>query len=85
MEALACGQVPIISDSERSATKKFALDERNLFKNKDPQDLADKIDYFIEHPEAIKDYRSRYAGIVAELTQEACMDRMEDMLYSVHI
>ena len=85
MEALACGQVPIISDSERSATKKFALDERNLFKNKDPQDLADKIDYFIEHPEAIEDYRSRYAGIVAELTQEACMDRMEDMLYSVHI
>ena len=83
MEALACGQVPIIANSPRCATKKFALDERNLFENRNPQDLADKIDYFIEHPEAIEEYRERYKGIVAELSQEACMNRMEEMLYSV--
>jgi hypothetical protein len=33
----------------------------------------------------LDDLAEPYAGIVAELTQEACMDRMEDMLYSVHI
>lgn len=81
MEALSCGQVPIIANSPRCATKKFALDERNLFENRNPQDLADKIDYFIEHPEAIEEYRERYKGIVAELSQEACMNRMEEMLY----
>ena len=81
MEALACGQVPIIANSPRCATKKFALDERNLFENRNPQDLADKIDYFIEHPEAIEEYRERYKGIVAELSQQVCMDRMEEMFY----
>lgn len=81
MEALACGQVPIIANSPRCATKKFALDERNLFENRNPQDLADKIDYFIEHSEAVEEYRERYKGIVAELSQKACMDRMEEMLY----
>lgn len=83
MEALSCGQVPIIADSPRSATKKFALDERNLFHFNDPQDLADKIDYFIEHPEEIEAYRERYKGIVGELSQSACMDKMEEMILSV--
>ena len=83
MEALACGQVPIIANSPRCATKKFALDERNLFENKNPQDLAEKIDYFIEHPEAIAEYRERYKGVVAELDRNVCMGRMEEMLYSV--
>ena len=83
MEALACGRVPVIADSPRSATKKFALDERNLFENRNPHDLAAKIDYFIEHPDAVAEYRERYRGVVAGLSQGACMDRMEEMLYSV--
>lgn len=83
MEALSCGQVPIIANSPRCATKMFALDERNLFENKNAADLAGKIDYFIEHPAAIAAYRERYRGIVAELSQQACMDRMEEMIYSV--
>lgn len=83
LEAIACGQVPIISNSPRSATKKFALDDRNLFENRDPADLAEKIDWFIEHPEQIKAYRERYKGLVAEYSYTACMDRMEQMLMSV--
>ena len=83
MEALACGQVPIIANSPRCATKKFALDERNLFENKNSRDLAEKIDYFIENPAAIEEYRERYKGIVKELDRNACMDRMEEMLFSV--
>ena len=31
MEAFACGLVPVIADSPRSATPQFALDERSLF------------------------------------------------------
>lgn len=83
MEAIACGQVPVIADSPRCATKKFALDERNLFENRNAADLAQKIDYFIDHPEEIAAYRERYKGMVAELSHEACMDRMEEMLCSV--
>ena len=83
MEALACGQVPIIANSPRCATKMFALDERNLFENKNPHDLADKIDFFIENPDVLAQYRERYQGVVRELSQKACMDKMEEMLLSV--
>ncbi len=51
MEALACGLVPIISDSRLSATMQFALDERSLFRAGDAADLAAKMDFWIEHPE----------------------------------
>ena len=83
LEAIACGQVPIISDSPRSATKKFALDERNLFENRNAQNLADKIDYFIDNPDVLKAYRERYQGMVREYSYQSCMDRMEEMLNSV--
>lgn len=51
LEAIACGLVPVISDSPKSATKQFALDERSLFKAGSAADLAAKIDYWIERPE----------------------------------
>lgn len=83
LEAIACGQVPIISDSKKSATKKFALDERNLFTANDPQSLARKIDFFIEHPEMIEEYRERYKGMAEDYSQKVSMDRMERMLLDV--
>lgn len=49
IEAFACGLVPVIADSKKSATSQFALDKRSLFKAGDPKDLASKIDYWIEH------------------------------------
>ena len=80
---MACGCVPIVADSPRSAVRRFALDERNLFGNLDPVDLAEKIDYFIDYPEAVEEYRERYQGIVAAFSREACMDSMEEMLSTV--
>ncbi|WP_163565719.1 glycosyltransferase [Helicobacter suis] len=51
LEAMSCGVVPVISDSKISATNQFALDARSLFKSNDAKDLAQKIDYWLEHPE----------------------------------
>ncbi|AEJ20378.1 glycosyltransferase [Gracilinema caldarium] len=51
LEAIACGKVPVISNSKKSATGQFALDERSLFKAGSSRDLAHKIEYWIEHPE----------------------------------
>ena len=47
LEAIATGLVPIISDSEKSATKQFTLDRRSLFEHGNSVDLANKIDYWI--------------------------------------
>ncbi|MFC3740451.1 glycosyltransferase [Paractinoplanes deccanensis] len=51
LEAFSCGLVPVISDSRRSATGQFALEERNLFRAGDPDALAERIDGWIEDPE----------------------------------
>ena len=81
LEAIACGLVPVIANSPRSATRYFALDERNLFHNKDAKDLAKRIDYWIEHPEEKAALAERYKGFVQQHEYEHCMDRMEQMLF----
>jgi glycosyltransferase involved in cell wall biosynthesis len=63
IEALACGKVPIISDSKKSATSQFALDKRSLFKKGNYPDLRDKLDYWIEHPEERKQMETEYAKL----------------------
>ena len=60
MEAFSCGLVPVISDSPLSATPQFALDERSLFRAGDAQALADRIDYWIEHPEEKAELAKKY-------------------------
>lgn len=61
MESFACGLVPVICDSDQSATRQFALDRRSLFPPDDAQALADRIDYWIEHPEQREEMSRRYA------------------------
>ena len=80
LEAISCGLVPVISDSPRSATRFFALDEKNLFKCNDSQDLADKIDYWLEHPEEKTARYRDYLGFTKQFDYDECMDRMEQMI-----
>jgi glycosyltransferase involved in cell wall biosynthesis len=61
MEAFACGLVPVIADSPRSATPQFALDGRSLFPAGDVDVLAERIDYWIDHPQERMEMERRYA------------------------
>jgi 1-acyl-sn-glycerol-3-phosphate acyltransferase len=63
IEAIACGKVPIISDSGKSATSQFALDTRSIFKHGNYLDLRDKLDYWIEHPEEREKMGREYARL----------------------
>ncbi len=81
LEAIACGLVPVIADSPRCATKDYAIDDRNLFRVNDPDDLAAKIDYWIEHPEEKGRCSREYLAYAkGAFSLSACMDRMEAML-----
>lgn len=80
LEALACGLVPIISDSSASATKQFALTEKSLFENGNSQNLADKIDYWIENPEEKAVFSEKYAEFAQEFKIENCIKKFEKML-----
>lgn len=64
LEAIQQGAVPIIAQSRLSATHQFALDERSLFVMGDCKQLAERIDWWIEHPEERKTMSGRYAESV---------------------
>ncbi len=81
LEAIACGTVPVINDSPKSATRFYALDEKSLFNYNDAEDLARKIDWWIEHPEKKREYAKKYAAMAREkFDRGVCMKRMEQML-----
>ena len=80
MEAFASGLVPVISNStNRSATPQFALDERSLFKPGDSSDLAEKIDWWIEHEDERKRMEHLYAEEADRFRLDDCVDKMEQM------
>lgn len=61
IEAFASGLVPIIANSPKSATPQFALDDRSLFEAGNSDNLAEKIDYWLDHEEERKDMEKQYA------------------------
>ncbi len=48
LEAIACGLVPVIAESNKSATTQFAIDDRNIFKANNVDELSEKIDYWLD-------------------------------------
>ena len=84
IEAFATGLVPVISDSRKSATKQFAIDDRSLFKAGSSEDLAQKIDYWLDHPEEKKRMEAAYAKQGLDYTLEAsvrkCVQMFEDAI-----
>lgn len=79
LEAIACGVVPVIANAKMSAARQFALDERSLFKNKSAKDLAQKIDYWIEHPQERAEMGERYRKRSGAYAIERSIDRIEDV------
>lgn len=79
LEAIACGNVPIISNSKESATVQFAINEESLFNHGDSIDLAKKIDYFLDNPEHLENMRKEYAKFADKFRIENSIKLMEKM------
>lgn len=78
LEAITCGLVPVINNSPRSATRFFAQDERSLFDGS-PEDLAAKIDYWIEHPEEKAEAAETYVKYSERFNLDNSITLMEQM------
>lgn len=84
IEAIACGKLTIVSNSILSATKEFAVDDKCIFKRKDPKDLARIIDFWIENPELKKEYEAKYLESSVAYNQDECMVLMEDFFKEIY-
>ncbi len=63
MEAVQIGIVPIIAKGPLTSTSQFALSEKSVFKERDPVDLASKIDYWLDDDERRKEEAKKYIGL----------------------
>lgn len=79
IEAFACGNVPIIANSPNSATKQFALVKESLFEAGNSKDLANKIDYWIEHEYYRKEMELKYAQNANKYRLKDSIKKMEEM------
>ena len=79
LEAIACGNVPIISNSTESATVQFAIDNESLFEHGNSKDLARKIDYFLDNPDYLDKKRKEYAEFAEQFRIENSIKLMEEM------
>lgn len=62
VEAVREGAVPVIADGRFTATSQFALDGRSLFPVGDARSLAERIDWWIEHPQERAEMGREYAA-----------------------
>ena len=79
IEAFATGLVPIIANSEDSATPQFALDGRSLFAPGRPKDLARAIDYWLDHPAEKAKMEIEYAEHAKQYNIDESVHRCEEM------
>lgn len=61
VEALREGTVPMIAQGPLIGTSGFAIDDRSLFPSGNSKVLAEKIDWWIEHPEERNRMAQQYA------------------------
>ena len=79
IEAFACGNVPIIANSKNSATKQFALVKESLFEAGNSDDLANKIDFWIEHESYRKEMELKYSQNAEKYRLKNSIIKMEEM------
>ncbi|MGN1077042.1 MAG: glycosyltransferase [Candidatus Gallimonas sp.] len=62
VEAIVCGCVPLVSDARKSAASQFAVHEKSVFHHGNADDLARKIDWWIEHGDERMKEREKVAA-----------------------
>ena len=80
IEAFATGLVPVIANSELSATRQFALDDRSLFLPGNPKDLARAIDYWLDNPKEREDMEKTYVKAAKKYSLANSVRLFEEML-----
>ena len=79
IEAFACGNVPVIANSSNSATKQFALVPESLFEAGNSEDLANKIDFWLDNENYRKEMELKYSQSADNYRLKDSIKKMEEM------
>lgn len=79
LEAIREGAVPVISQGELVGTTDFALDSRSLFPAGDAKALAERIDWWIEHPSERERMGQEYADFSRKYDIEKSITSLIEM------
>lgn len=79
MEAVQTGLLPIIAKGRFSATSQFAYNENSTYVGKDPKDLANKIDYWLDNEELRKKEALKYKDLVYQYNIDYSIDALVEM------
>lgn len=79
LEAISTGLVPIIAKSDKSATSQFALDERSKFEAGDSNQLAKKIDEWLDNPKEKNKMERQYAKFAESYRISESIKKIEEM------
>ena len=78
-EALQQAVVPVIATAKLSGTATYALDDRSTYPAGDAQALADRIDYWFDHPQERWQMGFRYAESMKQYEIANCAQALIDM------
>ena len=73
----------MISDSKRSAAAQFALGPQHLFKAGSPESLAEKIDYWLDNPQQLKEAEQKYVRLGKQYALERSIRKIEKVYLSM--
>ncbi|MFK7824387.1 MAG: glycosyltransferase [Oligoflexales bacterium] len=79
LEAIGSGCPALISDAVTSASKQFAIEDRFLFSSGNGAQLAEKIDYWYENREELKEAGAAFARSAEKYYIESSADRMSEI------
>jgi glycosyltransferase involved in cell wall biosynthesis len=77
LEAIGCGLPCLIGKSPYSAAPQFALDDRFLFPKDDADALAERIDYWYENREALRELKGSVLDMAEYYRMDKCVSEME--------
>lgn len=79
MEAMQQAVVPVIAVGRCSGTSQFALDDRSRFPAEDPKALAERIDYWLDHPQERWEIGFKYADSMEQYDIAKTAKRLVEM------
>lgn len=79
MEAVQSGLVPVIAESKYSAASEFTLNPQSRFEAGNAEELAERIDYWLEDKERREEESRKYPSFMKEYDISISIQKLEAM------